>query len=130
MSIFHVSDPPVVAIEIVPSVVIETSNSIVLLRCLALDGNPQLLSAVHWYMNGQLIETSGEEAVHELMLANVTRNQAGSYSCQGLNNAGRASEISMSKELSVQCNSVTHISALLISRSPLPFLSTLLFVLA
>lgn len=54
-------------------------------------------------MNGQHIETTYEEAAAELMLANVTRTQAGNYSCQGLNGASRASEISPAKELLVQC---------------------------
>jgi hypothetical protein len=108
-------DPPRVSIELEPSTVIESSSAIVRLECVTLDGNPSQLTMVQWFMNEQHIETTygssdgpdGQQA-DLLIMANVTRTQAGNYSCQGFNGAANASQISNSKELFVQCMSISH----------------------
>lgn len=118
-----------VSIEVSPSVVVEWSTSVVRLRCVTLEGNPPQLALTKWYVNGQLVDTTYESqadgTADQLVLTNVSRTQAGNYSCQGYNGAANASRLSAAKPLVVHCmtnkliNSMT-ISALALPSPPLP----------
>ncbi len=113
------SDPPVVSIELDPSTVVESSSSIVRLECVTLDGNPSQLAMVQWFMNEKHIQTTyGDgpdgQSADLLIMSNVTRTQAGNYSCQGFNGAANGSQVSTAKELFVQCMSRINCFSLLI----------------
>ncbi|RWS29348.1 hemicentin-1-like protein [Leptotrombidium deliense] len=90
---------PFVVIELSASVVIETYRTLVTLKCVVIHGNPKKLTKVEWFMNDQLIDATIGDDASELQLSNVTRSNAGNYSCRASNGSNKPSERSTPKEL-------------------------------
>jgi len=96
----------VVKLELEPSIVTESADSLVLLKCLAIDGNPRTLIKVNWFKNGHIFKTSLGETASILQMKNITRFDHGNYSCQGFNGFKLLSLTSSSKPLKVECKSI------------------------
>lgn len=84
--------------------------------CDVIDGNPQVLTMVKWFMDGLMLndfpvctssnETNNEDLCHVvpnmLMLEHVNRKFFGNFSCQGANEAGWG-EVSDERLLDIFC---------------------------
>lgn len=92
-----------VKLELYPSIVTESADSLVLLKCLVIDGNPRTLIKVNWFRNGQVFETSFGETASILRMKNITRFDHGNFSCQGFNGFKLPSLTSSSVPLKVEC---------------------------
>lgn len=83
-------------------------------------GNPPTLTAVRWYLDGDLLkelpECNGTDIFcdidpSKLLLEDVGRGFHANYSCEGMNDAGWG-PISADQELIVYCKAPSHISPL------------------
>lgn len=98
-----------------PTPVRELDRLNITLMCKVESGNPDLLQAVRWYLDGELLKelpdcgnsTSGLDTFcdvdpSKLLFEVVGRNFHGNYSCEGMNEAGWG-PMSVDEELVVYC---------------------------
>lgn len=125
---YHVDKPVVVVIMDPETPVNEADRQNVSLTCEVDAGNPAILTAVRWYLDGDLLKelpdcsrnsttTSSEESLafcdidpSKLLLESVGRTFHGNYSCEGKNEAGWG-PISPSTSVIVYCkSSLSHVT--------------------
>lgn len=115
---FFFSDKPEVKLTMDPaSPVSEIDRLNITLKCEVVHGNPDVLLAVRWYLNGELLKelpecASGQNATSEsylcdidpskLLLEEVGKSFHGNYSCEGMNEAGWG-PMSKDEDLTVYC---------------------------
>lgn len=132
---FYHADKPVVEVIMDPETPVnEADRQNVSLTCEVDAGNPAILTAVRWYLDGDLLKelpdcsrnstamtTSSEESLafcdidpSKLLLESVGRTFHGNYSCEGKNEAGWG-PISPSMPVTVYCKSF-HSSLIRVTR--------------
>jgi hypothetical protein len=113
--IFIVAVKPIVQLTMdPPTPVSELDRLNITLMCKVESGNPDILQAVRWYLDGELLKelpdcggnvtdyTFCDVDPSKLLLEDVGRSFHGNYSCEGMNEAGWG-PLSPDEELIVYC---------------------------
>jgi hypothetical protein len=116
--IYAVAVKPIVQLTMEPPTpVSELDRLNITLMCKVESGNPDILQAVRWYLDGELLKElpdCGGNATDymfcdidpsKLLLEDVGRSFHGNYSCEGMNEAGWG-PLSPDEELIVYCKFV------------------------
>jgi hypothetical protein len=97
-----------------PTPVTELDKMNITLMCKVVSGNPEILLAVRWYLDGDLLKELPDCGGNttdslfcdidpsKLLLEDVGRSFHGNYSCEGMNEAGWG-PLSADEELIVYC---------------------------
>lgn len=112
---FVVAVKPIVQLTMEPPTpVSELDRLNITLMCKVESGNPDILQAVRWYLDGELLkelpDCGGNSTDYmfcdidpsKLLLEDVGRSFHGNYSCEGMNEAGWG-PLSPDEELIVYC---------------------------